>query len=309
MRGAGPAIVVLLAACGARSTALPDAAAVDGGSPPRCLDPSEEPPTGPIGVSCETDDDCADELFCLTMGGLWEPFCSARCDPDVPDGCPPGGFCADGFADGGRCVDACVVSAANPALGSSCGCGSGERCDLLCQPGCQSDADCCAIGLLSPADAKGRTCSQRCRPESSRCDHDGRPGSRIGGPCLLDEECPAHADCGWFAWTSPADGVRHPTGGYCTGLCNFPPGFPDACAGAEDSVCVPFLPEAGPPGSCFESCTPGGDPCARADFVCYPLEAGGGYCFPSCQAYGGDAFCNIEGRGGTCEASGLCSGA
>jgi hypothetical protein len=273
--------------------------------PPRCLDPSEEPPPGPIGAACETDDDCPIDLFCLTLGGLWEPFCSARCDPEDAGSCPPGGSCAVGFADGGRCVDACVVSAANPALESSCGCEAGERCDSQCQPGWRDDSDCCEIGRLRPEDAAGRACTQRCRPESSRCDHDGLDGARIGGACLLDEECPAHAECAWFAWTPPVGGMSRPTGGYCTGLCGVPAGYPDVCVGAPDAVCVPFQAEIGPLGSCFEACVPGGEPCARADFVCYPLDGGGGYCFPSCQAYGGDVFCRTE-RRGACDPSGLC---
>ncbi len=329
MWGAGQAIVVLLAACGARSRAVPaggvdlgtdaghdaggaetrDASPADAGNPGRCVDPSEKPPDGPIGKNCETDDDCEGDLFCWE--GMGSGVCTAWCDPDLPDSCSAGAQCAGGLGpegDNGVCLDTCVVSDANPSYQSACGCEPGWSCNFLaCSPGCRSNEGCCLLRYLRPEDAESRECNSRCLSESSRCHHDGRPGARIGDPCLISEECPVHAFCRWFDWTPIRKGVRYPVAGVCTGDCNGPPGFPDVCSVDANAVCVDEDPLDTVPRGCFGSCTPGGDPCSRADFVCYPLEAGGGYCFPSCLDRH-DFFCDDEGRGGTCEPSGLCSG-
>jgi hypothetical protein len=95
----GTVTVTKGAPCVSADTCLDEQKCVDG----RCL---WDPPVGELG------DDCTYPQFCkslLCRGTAEQSICTQTCEPEDPDGCPPGLACTQGvcfFADEGGCCSA-----------------------------------------------------------------------------------------------------------------------------------------------------------------------------------------------------------
>jgi hypothetical protein len=91
--------VTMGAPCASAETCLDEQKCVDG----RCL---WDPPVGELG------DECTYPQFCkslLCRGTAEQSICTQTCEPEDPDGCPPGLACTQGvcyFAQDGGCCSA-----------------------------------------------------------------------------------------------------------------------------------------------------------------------------------------------------------
>jgi hypothetical protein len=300
-----------------------------------CVPPPPEPPGSPevpssesLGLPCEADEACGDDLVCLGSdgdafgvgGGPAEGYCSAPCA--FAEDCPAGAVCAT-TPGGGYCLKACdtsvddacaretavcvplgAVGACLPDCSSDDQCGD-RLCDLdlgLCveapssQPvGCTEDAD-CAVGIC---DTTLGLCVLEPDPEctvdadcaTGVCDLD--LGVCVSEPDPETGSCTSDADC--------ADGVCDVLTGACSAA-------PEICLADEDcdegvcdvqgDTCIDAPPVAiGAACSEDAECTgpSAGDDDSR---LCLGL-GGSNFCSAicvwgtarGCEAYGTDAFC------------------
>ncbi|MBN8616664.1 MAG: putative metal-binding motif-containing protein, partial [Deltaproteobacteria bacterium] len=258
-------IVSIQVGCTREGTGIPDAAAdanvydslpfvrPDSG-PLDAYTPDSGPSSGLQCESCESNDDCQGEAFCVEIGE-GQNVCLATCDRDIPD-CPRNFECLDNLASGSEdplCTPVgtrCCVDADGDDRGVGVGCrgldcndadpeayfDARERCN-------EQDDDCdgrvdemnpeggltCFTGMTGACSAGATICEAGelvCRPAASSIDE------VCNG---VDDDCDANVDEDDMGRALTRPCYEGPAGTEGMGACT--PGV-QTCAGGEYRTCI-----------------------------------------------------------------------
>ncbi|MGC6416393.1 MAG: hypothetical protein ACON3Z_04730, partial [Bradymonadia bacterium] len=273
-----------------------------------------------IDEGCLGDNDCPDAFIC-TPERVCRPGCvlsgvcpgNRVCDgatgicPELTDSCQAAADCdgdrvcdcvvrGDCGADGGRCIDPCLNTAACRAIDPTTQCNMNTGI-------CERDPDACLGAFDDARCGPGRICGPGARCVAGcRVDNDCEEGFVCldGNLCGLEPECRVDAECD--AGFRCADGV-------CTDTCQQDPDCPDGficgaertcapdlgcvddadCLGIDGTICLNFncSPRCGDNADC-----PGAQVCAVGSGLCVDgcfddLDCPGGVCSPvtaQCEA-------------------------
>ena len=252
-----------------------------------CGGVSTEVPGGKVGEICVSDNDCEDELSCVS--GL----CSLSCVTD--EDCPEPSICS-----GSNCVDPSAPSGPSPTGGDLTTCSSHFDClsgafgggiglgvcvesdyGGFCRTVCQSEADCAGAGCMTCLTAAeviifGEVTAcvpiQGCSQLGDACTGDGECESALcldrtceqGCSVIEDNLCPASQACARFV-DGQLDGICAPRGS-----------LPADSECARDDLCESLLCVDG---RCATLCdTESGEPCVGG--ACEAIDGGLALCAP-----------------------------